>query len=80
MSDEIKAKIMDLVTHARKKQKPGDLAKKISADLGVSRSDVKTAIKELTKEDKLVFTYYGSSYVELPGQQRAPDEEASDEE
>ena len=67
MSDEIKAEIMDIVTNASKKQKPGDLAKKIAADMGVSKSDVKTAIKELVTADDLVFTYYGSSFVELPG-------------
>ncbi len=67
MSEEIKAKIMEAVTSAKKKQKPGDLAKKISAEMGVGKSDVKKAIKELVGEDKLVFTYYGSSYIELPG-------------
>jgi len=75
MSDEIKAKIMDMVTNARKKQKPGDLAKKIAAEMGCARSDVKKAIKDLAKEDKLIFTYYGSSYVELPGADTPVDEE-----
>lgn len=75
MSDEIKAKIMDMVTNARKKQKPGDLAKKIADEMGCARSDVKKAIKDLTKEDKLIFTYYGSSYVELPGADQPVDEE-----
>lgn len=70
MSDEaVKEKIMDMVTNAKKKQKPGDLAKKLSAEMDMSRSDVKTAIKELVNDGKLVFTYFGSSYVELPGQE-----------
>jgi len=70
MSDEaVKEKIMDLVTNAKKKQKPGDLAKKLSAEMDMSRSDVKKAIKELVNDGKLVFTYFGSSYVELPGQE-----------
>jgi len=70
MSDEaVKEKIMELVTNASKKQKPGDVAKKLSAEMGVDRSAVKTAIKELVNDGKLVFTYYGSSYIELPGQE-----------
>ena len=79
MSDEIKQKIMDLVTNASKKQKPGDLAKKLSAEMGVERSEVKKAIKELVNEDKLIFTYYGSSFVELPGADRPPDEDDTPE-
>lgn len=76
MSDELKAKIMALVTDAKKKQKPGDLAKKLSAEMGVQKSDVKKAIKELVTDEQLVFTYYGSSYVELPGADRPSDEVA----
>jgi len=78
VSDEIKAKIMDLVTNARKKQKPGDLAKKLSAEMGVQKSDVKKAIKELVSDEKLIFTYYGSSYVELPGADQPQAEEAEE--
>ena len=70
MSDEeLKQKIVDLVTNAKKKQKPGDIAKSLTAEMGVERSAVKKAIKELVNDETLVFTYYGSSYVELPGQE-----------
>ena len=70
MSDEaVKDKIMDMVINAKKKQKPGDVAKKLAADMDMSRSDVKKAIKELVNDGKLVFTYFGSSYIELPGQE-----------
>jgi len=37
---------------------------------------VKKAIKELVSDEQLVFTYYGSSYVELPGADRPSDEVA----
>jgi len=70
MSDEeLKQKIVDLVTNAKRKQKPGDIAKSLSAEMGVERSAVKKAIKELVRDETLVFTYYGSSFVELPGQE-----------
>ena len=75
MSDELKQRIIEMVATARKKQKPGDIAKKLAAEMGVERSEVKKAIKELAKEDKLVFTYYGSSFVELPGSEQPKDEE-----
>ncbi len=79
MSEELKAKIMDLVTNARKKQKPGDIAKKLSAEMELSRADVKKGIKELVQEEKLVFTYFGSSYVELPGAEHPVDEDEAAE-
>jgi len=80
MSEEIKQRIMDIVTNAKRKQKPGDVVKKLVAEMGVERSDVKKAIKELTSQDKLVFTYYGSSFIELPGgDQQGEDEVGEDE-
>jgi Mn-dependent DtxR family transcriptional regulator len=70
MSEELKQKVLEFISAARKRQKPGEIASKLSEELGVERSAVKDAIKELAKEDKLVFTYYGSSFVELPGSER----------
>ena len=80
MSDDIEARIIEMVTTARKTQKPTDIAKKLADELGVDKSEVKRAIKKLAREEKLVFTYYGSSFVELPGQEQPPeeDEEASE--
>ena len=75
MSEEIKQKIIEVVTNANKRQKPSDVAKKVSAAMGVESSAVKKCIKELAKEDKLVFTYYGSSFVELPGSEIPKEED-----
>jgi len=72
--EEIKQKIIEHLQSAKKRQKPKDIAKAVSAALGVEMSDVKKAIKELANEGKVVFTYYGSSFVELPGQEEPKEE------
>ena len=59
---DLKEKIYEMVAKSSKKLKPGDIAKKLSQELGVEKSQVKTAIKEMVSEGRLIFTYYGSSY------------------
>jgi len=66
--EEIKKAIYDLVEKSmgRKQLKPGDVFKKISADAGVSKDEVKAALRELMDAGTLVYSYKGGSFVELP--------------
>ncbi len=69
--EEIKQKIYDLVVKStgKKKLKSSDIQKQISSDTGCSRDEVKDALKDLMDEGKLIYTYFGGSYVELPPNQ-----------
>jgi len=72
--EELRQKILERLQTAKRKQKPGDLAKSLGEEMGLSKSDVKKTIKDMAKEGQVIFTYYGSSFVELPGADR-PEEE-----
>ncbi len=72
--EEIRQKILEKLQSAKKRQKPGDLAKLIGEEMAVDKSAVKEAIKNLAKEGKVIFTYYGSSFVELPGADKPQEE------
>ncbi|NOZ20514.1 MAG: hypothetical protein GXP25_05425 [Planctomycetes bacterium] len=73
--EEIQQKVLERLQAAKKRQKPGDLAKSIGEEMGVSKGDVKNIIKNMAKQGQLIFTYYGSSFIELPGADK-PQEEA----
>ena len=66
--EEVKNKIYALVEKSvgRKKLKSSDIQKTVSAEAGVSRDEVKEALKDLVDEGKLIYTYFGGSYVEIP--------------
>jgi len=64
--DEIKEKMYDKVVKTTKKLKPGDLAKLIAEEAGIEKSDAKKILAELVNEGKLIYTYFGSSFIELP--------------
>ncbi len=66
--EEVKKKIYELVEKStgKKKLKSSDIQKTISAELNISRDEVKEALKELVDEGKLIYTYFGGSYVEIP--------------
>lgn len=67
MADEaLRAKIVEMVQGAKKKLKPGDIAKALAKDGEWDKKDVKEAIKELVNEGQLIYTYFGGSFVELP--------------
>jgi len=56
--------------HGVKKYKPGDVFKsmvKKYKDEGVTKKDCKAAMKTLIDSEKLVYTYFNGSWVELPG-------------
>lgn len=66
--EEVKQKIYELVEKSmgKKKLKSSDIQKQISSELGISRDEVKDALKDLVDEGKLIYTYFGGSFVEIP--------------
>jgi predicted transcriptional regulator len=66
--EEVKNKIYALVEKSigRKKLKSSDIQKAVSAEAGITKDEVKEALKDLVDEGKLIYTYFGGSYVEIP--------------
>ena len=64
--EEIKQKIYELAAGSHKKMKPGDLAKTMARSLGLDKKLVKEAINELVAEGRLVYSYAGHSWLEVP--------------
>lgn len=64
---ELKQKIYELVEKSmgKKKLKGGDIKKTFKAE-GIAEDEIKDALKELVDEGKLIYTYFGGSYVEIP--------------
>ena len=54
-----------------KKYKSNDLSKAMRDKFGASRDECKLAIRELIESGRLVYTYYGGSYIEIPHQEGA---------
>ena len=69
--EEVKKKIYELVEKSvgKKKLKSSDIQKTVSAEAGVSRDEVKAALKDLVDDGKLIYTYFGGSFVEIPPKQ-----------
>lgn len=69
--EEVKQKIYALIEKSvgKKKLKSSDIQKTISAEAGITRDEVKAALKDLVDEGKLIYTYFGGSFVEIPPQQ-----------
>lgn len=69
--EEVKKKIYELVEKStgKKKLKSSDIQKTISAEAGISRDEVKDALKDLIDEGRLIYTYFGGSFVEIPPKQ-----------
>lgn len=66
---DLKATIIEVLTETKKrgkKLKPNEVAKKVQSTMEVSKEDVKTAIKQLANEGKIIYTYAGGSFVEIP--------------
>jgi len=66
--EEVKQKIYALVEKSvgKKKLKSSDIQKTISAEAGISRDEVKDALRDLVDEGKLIYTYFVGSFVEIP--------------
>ena len=54
-----------------KKYKPGDLTKMMKEKFGCDKKECKAAIKELVNSGKLVYTYFGGSFLEIPHKEGA---------
>ena len=54
-----------------KKYKPGDLTKMMKEKFGAEKKDCKEAIKVLVNSGKLVYTYFGGSFLEIPHKEGA---------
>ncbi len=69
--EEVMKKIYELVEKStgKKKLKSSDIQKTVSAEAGVTRDEVKAALKVLVDDGKLIYTYFGGSFVEIPPQQ-----------
>jgi Mn-dependent DtxR family transcriptional regulator len=66
---DLREKIIEVLTETKKKGKklkPNEVAKKVQETMEVSKEDVKTAIKELANEGKIIYSYAGGSFVEMP--------------
>lgn len=64
---ELQNKIYEYVekSQGKKKLKAGDIKKAMVAE-GASEADVKAAIRELVDAGKLVYSYFGGSFIEIP--------------
>lgn len=69
--EEIEKKIYELVEKSvgKKKLKSHDIQVAISAEAGVTRDEVKAALRVLIDSGKLIYTYFGGSFVEIPPKQ-----------
>ncbi len=65
----MKQKVFEMVAHSQKKLKPTDLARTLARSLGVDKHEVKSAISELTSEGKLIYSYAGHSWLEIPAEE-----------
>ena len=64
--EDLKNKVFDMVAQSHKRMKPGDLAKSLARSLGIDKQEVKAAISELTSEGRLIYSYAGHSWLEIP--------------
>ncbi len=55
----------------KKKLKPMDLTKAMRQMFETDKKTCKLAIKSLIEEERLVYTYFGGSFVELPHREGA---------
>jgi hypothetical protein len=64
---ELQKKVYELVEKnmGKKKMKAGDITKAMEAE-GATRDEIKAAIRELVDGGKLVYSYFGGSFIEIP--------------
>lgn len=75
MTDVIKAQLEEAIVNIikeftnKKRFKPGDIVKEMEMRFsanGVTKDDVKAAIRELTDSGRLIYGYAGGSFLSLP--------------
>jgi len=60
----------------KKKYKPTDVTKAMQERFGADRSTAKQALRSLIDSERLVYTYFGGTFVEIPHKEgAAPDSE-----
>jgi hypothetical protein len=66
-AQELQKKIYELVEKnmGKKKMKAGDLKKAMVAE-GATEAEFKEALRELVDGGKLVYSYFGGSFIEVP--------------
>ncbi len=66
-AQELQKKIYELVEKnmGKKKLKAGDIKKAMVAE-GAAEDEVKAAIRELVDGGRLVYSYFGGSFIEVP--------------
>jgi DNA-binding GntR family transcriptional regulator len=67
--ETIKETIVKAIEHTAKsgkKLKPSDVEKKVAAELGCDRKEVKAGVKELVDAGTLTYAYLGGSYLVFP--------------
>ncbi|MBF0345430.1 MAG: hypothetical protein HQL06_14530 [Nitrospirae bacterium] len=69
--EQLKKIIYELVeaSTGKKKLKQSDILKKVAADQGLEKDEVKAALRELVDAGTLIFTYFGGSFIEIPPKQ-----------
>jgi len=66
--EDLKQKVFEMVAQSGKKLKPGDLVRTLARSLGVDKKEVKAAIAALTSEGKIIYSYAGHSWLEVPAE------------
>ncbi|MBW2624140.1 MAG: hypothetical protein JRD68_14625 [Deltaproteobacteria bacterium] len=64
--EDLKKQVFEMVVNSQKKIKPGDLSRTLARSSGIDKKQVKEAISELVSEGKLLYTYTGHSWLEIP--------------
>jgi ABC-type enterochelin transport system ATPase subunit len=64
--EDLKQKVFEMVVNNPKKMKPGDLARTLARLPGVNKTEVKAAITDLISEGRLIYSYAGHSWLEVP--------------
>ena len=63
MSKAIQDKIIETIKNSDHKLKPGEITRQVAEEMGVSKEDVKAAIKALVDTEEIVYTYEGGSFL-----------------
>ena len=77
-TEEIAECMMTMVNQfaGKKRLKPGDLIKHAKTELGADKKASKDAIRLLTDDNKLVYSYFGGTWLELPYEEGAAKSDA----
>ena len=64
--EDLKQKVFQMVAESHKRMKPVDLANSLARSMGINKKEVKAAITDLIDEGKLIYSYAGHSWLEVP--------------